>query len=180
VNGEGFHLDAKPPILLTDEISTAPLSHTGPEGTAGDSPGPWQRASGCCHRILCRHHSQPQHSDGVRARALHIKRRAEPAALIYSICCHTLRTTGLPRIYGTAERWSTHRPLPITNRREPRNYMTEPRGTVVRGVERIKSERLYIFARCNIDARRLRLDQGHPANTDQCSWAAASKSDLGV
>jgi hypothetical protein len=119
-----------------------PLFHTGPEGTAGDSPGPWQRASGCCHRILCRHNSQPQHSDGVRARALHIKRRAEPAAVIYSICCHTLRTTGLPRIYGRAERWSTHR-LPITNRRERRNYMTEPRGTVVRGVERIKSERLY-------------------------------------
>jgi hypothetical protein len=61
-----------------------------------------------------------------------IKRRAEPAALIYSICCHTLRTIGLPPIYGRAERWSTHRLLPITNRRERRNYMTEPRRTVVR------------------------------------------------
>jgi hypothetical protein len=107
-----------------------PLFHTGPEGAAGDSPRGNARVAAAIEFFTVTIRNRNTRMAYARVPYM-IKRRAEPAALIYSICCHTLRPTGLPRIYGTAERWSTHR-LPITNRRERRNYMTEPRGTVVR------------------------------------------------
>jgi hypothetical protein len=71
VNGEGFYLDAKPPILITDEISTAPALPHRPEGLPVIVGARGNARVAAAIEFFTGHHSQPQHSDGVRARALH-------------------------------------------------------------------------------------------------------------